>query len=194
MTDTDLKSKILDAALECMIELGIAGVTTKAIAARAGVNEVTLFRRFGNKTNLLRSVLSREAEMVATQGFHYTGNLREDLIGITRAYLDLTARHPGLIPMMLSELPRHPELMEVFEGPKSLIFTAGQIIVRYQMEGKLKPEFPFQTLATLLGPIIVMRLGQRLLPQDLPPHEIQAEQLVDFHLHGRSRPSGEQGL
>lgn len=185
MTDTDLKSKILDATLECMLELGVAGVTTKAIASRAGVNEVTLFRRFGNKTNLLRAVLSREAETVATQGFHYTGNLRADLTSITQAYIDLTARRPGLIPLMLSELPRHPELMEVFDGPRNLLFTGAQIITRYQMEGKLKKEFPFQTVAALLAPIIMMRLGMRLLPEGTFVPDIRAEELVDLYLQGR---------
>lgn len=42
------QDKIIDAALALVNEQGYKGATTKAIAALAGVNEVTLFRHFGN--------------------------------------------------------------------------------------------------------------------------------------------------
>ena len=41
---------LLDAALLVIGERGVKGATTRLIAERAGVNEVTLFRKFGTKT------------------------------------------------------------------------------------------------------------------------------------------------
>ncbi len=52
MCPTD--EKILDAALAVLATEGYAGATTKKIAEGAGINEVTLFRKFKSKENLLK--------------------------------------------------------------------------------------------------------------------------------------------
>ena len=41
--------KIMDATMTLIIEKGYSGATTKEIARLAGVNESTIFRRFGEK-------------------------------------------------------------------------------------------------------------------------------------------------
>ncbi|HEY3422640.1 MAG TPA: TetR/AcrR family transcriptional regulator [Methanocellaceae archaeon] len=46
--------KILDATIRVLAQEGYHGATTKKIAEEAGVNEVTVFRRFKNKENLIR--------------------------------------------------------------------------------------------------------------------------------------------
>ena len=51
------ENKILDAAIALFTELGYSGTTTRKIAEAAGINEVTLFRKFGTKENLfLKSI------------------------------------------------------------------------------------------------------------------------------------------
>jgi AcrR family transcriptional regulator len=45
--------RILDATLQLIWKYGIANTTTKRIAQEAGVNEVTIFRKFKNKGNLI---------------------------------------------------------------------------------------------------------------------------------------------
>jgi AcrR family transcriptional regulator len=52
------KERLITAALELFIEQGITATPTKAIAERAEVNEVTLFRHFGNKNGLLLAILA----------------------------------------------------------------------------------------------------------------------------------------
>jgi AcrR family transcriptional regulator len=46
-------SRILEAAADLFAERGYNGTTTRAIAEKAGVNEVTIFRRFDNKRGIL---------------------------------------------------------------------------------------------------------------------------------------------
>ena len=41
--------RIIDAAMELMMERGYSATTTKDIARRAGVNECTIFRKFSEK-------------------------------------------------------------------------------------------------------------------------------------------------
>ncbi len=49
------QERILDAFRQLVIERGLEATTTRAVAEAAGVNEVTIFRRFKDKTNLARS-------------------------------------------------------------------------------------------------------------------------------------------
>ena len=53
------RERLLDAATETLNRVGIQGATTREIAWRAGVNEVTLFRHFKSKEQLLRAILKR---------------------------------------------------------------------------------------------------------------------------------------
>ncbi len=51
------KQRILDAALRVFASEGYTGATTRKIADEANVAEVTLFRKFKSKENLLKEVL-----------------------------------------------------------------------------------------------------------------------------------------
>ena len=60
----DARGRLLDAAIRVYAQHGYQGATTRAIAAEAGVNEVTLFRIFGSKESLLDEATAR----IATPG------------------------------------------------------------------------------------------------------------------------------
>lgn len=49
----DVREKLIESAARVFAEAGYRGATTRRIAQDAGVNEVTLFRHFGNKDALL---------------------------------------------------------------------------------------------------------------------------------------------
>ncbi len=55
------KARLIEAALDLFAERGVTETTTKAVAERAQVNEVTLFRNFGNKYRLLLAVIEDSA-------------------------------------------------------------------------------------------------------------------------------------
>jgi TetR/AcrR family transcriptional regulator len=57
------EQRILDAALKVFSSEGYSGATTRKIAIEADVAEVTLFRKFQSKENLLREVLSNNRSM-----------------------------------------------------------------------------------------------------------------------------------
>ena len=54
--------RILDAALRVFGRDGVSGATTREIARVAKVNEVTLFRYFKNKNELLRQVVMQSSK------------------------------------------------------------------------------------------------------------------------------------
>lgn len=53
------EERILSAALKLIGKKGLENLTTQAIAREAGVNEVTLFRRFGDKASVLRALFKQ---------------------------------------------------------------------------------------------------------------------------------------
>ncbi len=57
------RERILEAARETFIKKGYKGATTRKIAQRAGVSEVTLFRKFKSKSNLLKEILNENATL-----------------------------------------------------------------------------------------------------------------------------------
>jgi len=61
---------ILAAAAELIGERGYKATTTRAIAEKAGVNEVTVFRRFGSKAGLLKALAESWSKTMA--GFAVT--------------------------------------------------------------------------------------------------------------------------
>ena len=171
------EQQILDAALKIIIEHGYAGATTRQIAEEAGVNEVTLFRRFGSKKNMLLASVERQLAEFAEEGIHYSGNLTADLTQITTFHLRMSKHRGKLFPVLMAELPRQPELLEVVQKPLEAMLQIRAIIERYQDEGKLIKEDPFYTVANLIGPLI---LHEMLV--EMHGHTFAAEIDVDHHV------------
>ena len=76
------RDRLLDSALELFCRNGYDGVSTRAIAGKAGVNEVTLFRLFGTKENVFLAVIDREAnirDLLPPGAFEPTEDVVRDL-------------------------------------------------------------------------------------------------------------------
>jgi len=59
------EKRITEAARELFIKRGYRGTTTREIASRAGVSEVTVFRKFGSKKNLLKRIMDESSERIS---------------------------------------------------------------------------------------------------------------------------------
>jgi AcrR family transcriptional regulator len=60
----NVQERILTAATGLFARLGYRGTTTRQIATEAGVNEVTIYRRYGCKRNLYCAVIESELETI----------------------------------------------------------------------------------------------------------------------------------
>ena len=105
------RDRILDAAVALFCERGYKGTTTRAIAERARVNEVTVFRHFGTKQGLFMAVVQRETDVTeALESFELrpTGDMVADLTGVGRAmYSNMTSR-TALFKLIMTEVTRDP--------------------------------------------------------------------------------------
>jgi AcrR family transcriptional regulator len=68
------RQKLIHAAIELFSTQGVSETTTKQIAEAAAVNEVTLFRQFGNKHGLLLAAIE-ESEVFSQLGQNLAGDL-----------------------------------------------------------------------------------------------------------------------
>lgn len=104
--------RILKAATEVFATAGVTGATTREIARVAGVNEVTLFRHFQSKEQLLGAVVGHvmalQAEALAHQE-EWTQDLYRDLTHYARLYNKMLEEYEALIRTFIGEAKRHPE-------------------------------------------------------------------------------------
>ncbi len=132
----DTEEKILDAALRVFASEGYAGATTRRIAQEADVTEVTLFRKFQSKENLLRQVLIKnrgisisaldslfriEKEADLATGLHTLGqNIAKVMRNKMRDSKDLM-----FMFVLIEEGRRRPEVAEILSSTISSIFQKG---------------------------------------------------------------------
>jgi AcrR family transcriptional regulator len=159
---------IFDAALKVVTERGYVGATTKLIAEEAGIGEVTLFRRFGNKDTLILEAMKQEASKLDGEVSLYTSDLEADLIRLLTAYQQLLRARAPLILTFYTEVTRQPELAEVLEFPKRIIQKILKMIQRYQTEGELIHKNPMHQLSELFGPVMMLMLFETLYAGDAP--------------------------
>jgi AcrR family transcriptional regulator len=70
---TKVQERILTAATQLFARLGYRGTTTRQIASEAGVNEVTIYRRYGSKRKLYCAVIESELDSI---------DLRKDILAL----------------------------------------------------------------------------------------------------------------
>ena len=168
---------IFNAALKVMTERGYTGATTKLIAQEAGIGEVTLFRRFGNKETLILEAMKQEASKLEGSEKLYSGKLEADLTKIMTAYQLLLRARAALLLTFYTEVTRHPELATALEQPKHTIGKMLEMLGRYQEEGKLIPKDPMHQLSELFGPVMMLTLFETVYQGKAP---------LDVKLHVRS--------
>ncbi len=177
--------QIFQAVMEVIAKLGYAGATTRQIADAAGVSEVTLFRKYGSKAELVKRAISALVEQTefesATQ---YTGDLRADLLRVLRAYQEGVVRNEHFFFVLFAELSRTPELADSFSQPLGLFRAIGELLSHYQSDGMLKPENPLHSVASLLGPLIYYSMIARSADDASMP-SLEIEVLIQYFLDGR---------
>jgi AcrR family transcriptional regulator len=181
---------ILDAAIAIVVEHGYAGATTREIAARAGINEVTLFRRFESKARLVRAAIHRDLGETTARIASPTGDLRADLLAVLERYCATYEDHGSLPLMIILEATRNPELLDLLDEPADAQRALRRLIADYQVTGDLIEEPPSLAVNALLGPLLAHAVDAELEIDNSPPPTPQV--LLDRFLrgHGAQPTSG----
>jgi AcrR family transcriptional regulator len=176
------QTAVLDAVIACAEESGFRSLTTRRVAEVAGVNEVTIFRRFGSKAQLIAAAFEREAAAISDQVGEYSGDLHADLERIAATMWDAAGRRRLTLPVILSELATNAELRAAAGHSMNAVARVAAMLERYQRDGLLSEEPPLQTYAALIGPLVYLGIVSRLLPEppdiNIPNH---VRQFLDGH-------------
>lgn len=108
---TETQGRIIKAALELFAKDGIKPTTTRKIAARAHVNEVSIFRNFGNKKQLVKAIFDyrimdeRLRENIPTE---WSGDVEKDLTLLVKTVMRKMDQEELFLRLMLREMMTDP--------------------------------------------------------------------------------------
>ena len=97
---------VLDAALARFIEFGLRRTTMDDVARRAGIGRATLYRRFGDKDQLVQAVILRECQQQLALIERHLGSQHSAVDTVIEAFVLAVTRahaHPLLIRLLSSE-------------------------------------------------------------------------------------------
>lgn len=144
------RQRIIAAAMQLFGQVGYTQASTRAIAEEAGVNEVTLFRHFGSKKNLLLACMERfnAGGFAATFEAELSGDYPSDIALMARLQLRNTVENLNILHLLLSDARNVPELQEAMRagGAGNMALLAAYF--QRQIEaGVVRPELTAAALA-----------------------------------------------
>lgn len=117
------RQKLLEAAARVFAESGFRGATTRRIAEAAGVNEVTLFRLFGSKSQLLTEAMQCMHPNAGLNLPAEPGDVERELLTWSEGHLEAMRSMRHIIRKTMAELEEHPEMRQVVCDAKTPMFN-----------------------------------------------------------------------
>lgn len=175
---------VLAATLEVLAEVGYEALRIEDVAARAGVNKTTVYRRWPTKQDLVRAAFrSITVDRAITPN---TGSLRGDLLFIAR-HMAAHASSPelqGLRRLLFAE-DRDAELVAIAQSiHESMEALPRPVIEAAEARGELAPGIDATLIFRCMAATIHHRLGMERRPID----EGFLAQLVELLLMGALAP------
>ena len=179
-----VRDAVLRATAELLFAEGVANTRMADIAARAGVHETSIYRRWGTRANLIAEALS--SQMDADLPLPDTGSTRDDLIVFCTALAQFLATPLGRSIMGLGLNASDEEA--VIEPARDQFWTIRLVrasilvrrgIDRYELRPDIDPELVLEAIG---GP-----LNLHVLLRNRPTDHDYVSRLVDLMLDG-ARP------
>jgi AcrR family transcriptional regulator len=188
----ETKQRIIQAAAQVFGKMGYDGATTRAIAEAAGVNEVTLFRHFGNKKNIYMAVIDQFSPLPnlrAALEEQMTGNYREDLLTLGNHFMTTMLKQRKNILMSMCAAERLPEVREAVARPPTqqqqmLSGYLREQIARGVVRDLLNPDLAAEMFFGMLFEFAIGRPLYAGTPVGEIPAQDAVDQLVDIFVRG----------
>lgn len=150
------RDRILDSALELFGSRGFAGTTTREIARRAGVNEVTVFRTFGTKQGVYVAMLAERSlapSITRSVEFDLSSPLDEMMVRNVSMVLGMLKENRHMFMLMLNDVWRQPRARKTLgEVPmqKAVAFLSS-MLERQMDAGRLRRMEPELAARAMIG-------------------------------------------
>ncbi len=188
----DTREKILDAGLRLFSKKGFLGTTTKEIAKKAGVAELTVFRHFSSKERLFEEMVQSYSFLPALKdllpGIKDLG-YDDALYEIAKRFLARLSERTELIKIMHSEIHLYPaKVKEIYHNIIDEIFkTLASYFRELQEKGLLRGFQPELGARAFLGMLFAYFNAQEIMmrKQHMPADtEEVIREYVDLFVHG----------
>lgn len=194
LSQRSTRQRLINAALELFTSQGVTETTTRQIAELAEVNEVTLFRQFGNKNGLLLAVIE-ESEVFShlgkflAQETSQTSDIHQALRDYASHWLQSLEQIPEFVRSVVGEAGQYPP-----ENRQALgrgLTQANRYVAQYFetaiARGQVQTQIPVEKIASLFNGML---LAYAVIEFTSEYHELWnnrddfLENLVELFLHG----------
>lgn len=182
----ELEAAIRGAVLGLVVEGGAGAVTMEAVAARAGTSKPVLYRRWPDRSALLRDTLIEVTVRAVPMADH--GSYRADMLAVLHGWLALFAGPLGPVATaIVGAMPQDPDLAEAFRRGVMDRRKADmeELLARGVARGDVRADVPVD-LARELGPSLLWH--RHLITGDPVTPEL-VERIVDDVLVPFVRPA-----
>ena len=182
----DVRDALLHAAIKVFAEAGLRGATTRRIAQEAGVNEVTLFRHFHSKDDLLTAALQKFARQAGPRELPENPvDPRAELLEWCRAHHRELHRMRALIRKAMGEFEERPDFCS--HGMEASVRIANDLsgyLRRLKRSGLAAGDWDeWAVTAMLMGALFTDAMGRDTMPRRYPYTMREAvEHYVDLTL------------
>jgi AcrR family transcriptional regulator len=186
----DTRQRILDAAMRVFSRDGVSGATTREIARVAKVNEVTLFRYFKNKNELLRQAVMcsarRYEQVFADAPVASPADLRRTVQSFADAYVKKLRENEDLVRTFMGEIKRHLKLCRSLfvEGAKTSRKQFIDYLAAGQKAGLVRKSLDPETAADTFSGMLMAGMLRHPLTDPFYPNSRYVETAVAIFLKG----------
>lgn len=156
----DARRRVIDAAVEALLAVGIEAMTLEDVAERSGVARSTIYRHFGDRETL---IIEAVRSCLVEHPTPNSGSLEDDLADLFGRYDHEHNRAINqLLPLLLDERRRdaaiHAAVDDILAERQRPLRTVLQLA---QLRGEIDPDLDLDVaLAMLLGPLTYRRMIQ----------------------------------
>jgi AcrR family transcriptional regulator len=165
----DTEQRLITAGLALFREAGLGAVTTRAVAARAGVNEVTLFRHFGNKDGLIQAMIDhvlQRFDLTRLTAVEDAVPLEDDLARWALAYLTEVIPIAQVLLLGLLEAAAQPTVASWYlQFPERVPQALAAHLRRLQEAGRVRDGAADAVAAAFYSTLFAQALTAHLRPE-----------------------------
>ena len=181
----DTRDKILNASLMLFSKKGYLGATTKEIARKAGIAEVTLFRHFPSKAVLFEETINSYSFLFTLKGLLpelIDMDYRDALSKIAGIFLSKLSERKELIRIMQAEIHTYPTTVkEIYQSFIGEIFKTLASYFREMQEKKVLMGFnPELGARAFLGMFFSYFNAQKFMVQRQHRRSDDSEVIVEY--------------
>lgn len=186
-----VEERILDAAMIVFSENGFKGATTIKIAKEAGVNEITIFRKFKSKENLLKAVIEKKlSETLARLDLILCEEKSADVEACIKTlaislnqFLD---ERMDFIFMLVTQGRKKPEIMGLFtQFRKKLVEHLSEYFQEQMNQGNIRKVDPELLAFSLFSFIFNKSLSKKIFKEHFINDDAKSfEEFIDVFMRG----------